>query len=451
MKATFLKTFGLGQEREYVIEQLSMLLASGMPVVTALSAINREIKSGRLKKIIAEVAASIEAGSSISSALESVGIFSASTISLIRIGEESGRLAENLKVVASQQQKEREFRSKTASAMMYPLFVFGLTVLVGLGIAWFILPRLATVFAQLKIELPLVTKWLINVGLFLGQYGTVVIPLLLVASLLLLFFLFFFSKTNFLGQAILFAIPPIARLFTELELSRFGSLLGNLLEAGLPILDSLESLAQSATFYRYKKLYLHLHDRIAEGNSFGKSFDLFKNTGKCIPVPIQQLVTTGEQSGNLPETFKKIGDMYEAKTEITAKNITVLLEPILLVIVWLGVVAVALAVILPLYSLIGNLNSGSSSPPPQTVVSPSPTPILTPAPKEQKKMLKILETGIGYLNIRKEPSLAADVVGKAKPGDTYEYKEVKNGWYEIVISVPPTGWVFGDYVEEIKP
>ncbi len=149
-KLSFFANLGLGQEKEYFVEQLSMLLSAGMPVITALSAIKKEIKSGRLKKIIEEVSVGIEAGSSISTALDSGGIFPQSTISLIRIGEKSGRLAENLKVVAKQQQKDKEFRSKTASAMMYPLFVFSLTIIVGLGIAWFILPRLATVFAQLK-------------------------------------------------------------------------------------------------------------------------------------------------------------------------------------------------------------------------------------------------------------------------------------------------------------
>jgi len=348
--------FGLGQEKEYFIEQLSMLLASGMPVITALSAIKKEIKSARLKNIIDKLSVSIETGSSISTALDSIGIFPQSTISLIRIGEQSGRLTENLKVIVSQQHKEREFRSKTASAVMYPVFIFSLTIIVGLSVAWFVLPRLATVFSQLKIDLPFITRWLINLGTFLGKYGTIVIPLLLVVGLLILFFLFIFSKTNFLGQAILFSIGSISRLFTELELSRFGSLLGNLLEAGLPILDSLDSLAQSSTFYRYKKFYVFLNEKIKEGNSFAKCFGLYKKTNRLIPVPIQQLIITSEQSGNLPATFKKIGEMYETKTETTAKNITILLEPILLVIVWLGVVAVALAVILPLYSLIGNLN-----------------------------------------------------------------------------------------------
>lgn len=460
MKAIFIANLGLGKEKEYFIEQLSMLLGAGMPVALALSAIEKEIKSGRLKKIIASIRTDIDSGLTISASLEKADIFPQSTISLIRIGEESGRLSENLKVVALQEQKEREFRSKITSAMMYPGFVFTLTISVGLGIAWFILPRLASVFASLHAKLPQITVWLIKFGSFLGQYGIYVIPAFIILCLLLIFFVFVFKKTNFLGQTILFYTPAISGLLKEVELARFGSLLGNLLQAGLPVLDSLESLAESTTLYRYKKLYLHLYEKIKEGNSFQKSFEAFKNTNSFIPAPVQQLVITSEQSGNLSNTLIKIGEMYEEKIEDSAKNISVLLEPILLVIVWLGVVAVALAVILPLYSLIGNLNttdssSSTSSPAQQTAVSPG----LTPLPNEPKKSVKILETDIGYLNIRLNPSLTAEIVGRATPGNIYEYISQKDGWYEIVIppdptkeavATPPSGWVFGDYVEEIK-
>ncbi len=445
-----LANFGLGQEKEYFIEQLSMLLGAGMPVATALSAIGKEMTSGRLKKIIAKIGIDIESGSAISASLEKAGIFPSSTISLIKIGEESGRLSENLKVVALQEQKDREFRGKITSAMMYPVFVFGLTIAVGIGIAWFILPQLAGVFASLHAKLPLITVWLIAAGKFLGQYGVYVIPAFIIAGLILIFFVFVFRRTNFLGQAILFHIPAISGLLREVELARFGSLLGNLLEAGLPVLDSLESLAESTALYRYKKLYLHIYEKVKEGNSFQKSFELFKNTNRLIPVPVQQLVVTSEQSGNLANALVKIGQMYEKRTEDTAKNISVLLEPILLVIVWLGVVAVALAVILPLYSLIGNLNSANSPPPPQTVVSPSPTPTPTPTPKEQKQLLKIRPTGVGYLNVRTEASLTAGIIKQVSPGEIFEYRTAADGWYQIEYDVDSYGWVFGDYVEEIK-
>lgn len=448
--------FGIGKEKEYFIEQLSMLLGAGMPVALALPAIEKEIKSIRLKKIIAGIEAEIDSGSTISASLEKAGIFPESTISLIRIGEQSGRLSENLKVVAIQEQKEREFRSKITSAMMYPGFVFTLTITVGLGIAWFILPRLASVFASLHAKLPLITVWLIAFGSFLGKYGIYVIPGFIFISLLLLFFVFIFKKTNFLGQAILFYIPAIAGLLKEVELARFGSLLGNLLQAGLPVLDSLQSLSESSALYRYKKLYLHLYERVKEGNSFQKSFELFKNTKSLIPSPVQQLVITAEQSGNLADTLIKIGEMYETKTQDSAKNISVLLEPILLVIVWLGVVAVAIAVILPLYSLLGSLNSSGSSPAPiinrvEESASPSASPLEKSATSSATLKLKIQETGIGYLNVRENPSLTASIIGRVNPGETYEYKDKRDNWYEITLEATFSGWVNGEYIEEIKP
>lgn len=439
------------KEKEYFIEQLSMLLGAGMPVSVALVSIEKEIKSGRLKKIIAGIASDIDAGSTISASLSKAGVFPQSTISLIKIGEQSGRLAENLKVVALQEQKEREFRSKISSAMMYPAFVFSLTIAVGLSIAWFILPRLASVFASLHAKLPLITVWLIGLGTFLGRYGIYVIPLFVIFSSLLIFLVFIYKKTNFLGQAILFKIPGIAGLLREVELVRFGSLLGNLFQAGLPVLDSLQSLAESSTLYRYKNLYLHLYEKIKEGNSFQKSFESYNNINSFIPATIQQLVITGEQSGNLAGTLIKIGEMYEVKTETTAKNISVLLEPILLVIVWLGVVAVAVAVILPLYSLIGALNPSAPSPAPVVKVNVGPvTPSISPVPTAIPPRIKILPTSVGYLNVRTEPSLSAGILRQVKPGVIFEFEQKSDKWYQIKLDEQSSGWVFGDYVEEIK-
>ena len=143
--------------------------------------------------------------------------------------------------------------------------------------------------------------------------------------------------------------------------------------------------------------------------------------------------------------------MYEVKTETTAKNVSVLLEPILLVIVWLGVVAVAVAVILPLYSLLGAINPPTPSPAPVVemniipeTVSPSPTPTVIPP------RIKILPTGVGYLNVRVEPSLTAGILRQVKPGDIFEFEQNTDNWYQIKLDEQSSGWVFGDYVEEIN-
>lgn len=440
---------GLGAEKDYLTEQLSLLLSSGMAISLALSAIYEELKSKKLKTIIGDISKDIESGSSISDALETTNIFPQHIISLIRVGEKSGRLTQNLKVVALNQQKERDFRGKIASSMMYPLFVFFLTATIGIGIAWFLLPRLAVIFSQLRIELPLITRILIAIGNFLGLHGAVVMPLVIVFSGLSIFFIFLFPKTNFLGQEILFIIAPIKRLLIETELARLGYILGNLLLAGLPIVEALKSISEASTLYRYKKLYNFLAEKISEGNSFQKSFSLYKKTSRVIPTPIQQLIISAELSGNLPEALIKIGEIYESKTETTTKNLAILLEPVVLVIVWLGVVAVALAVILPLYSLVGGLNKTTSSPDTVKTEEMSVTPQEGEIPISTQKRIEILDTEVGFLNVRTGPSQSFGILKQVTPGEIYIFIQKQDDWYQLQFENNTTGWVLGKYVQEI--
>jgi len=352
-----LQALFLGKERDYFVENLSMLISGGLPIMSALDAIAKEMRSRRMKSAIANIKTDIESGFPLWRTLARTNLFPEHAVSLIRLGEESGKLIENLKVVAIEQEKNRVFKSKLRSAMMYPVFVLSLTVIIGVGIAWFILPKLATVFAQLKIKLPLITEILINMGTFLGEYGSYVVPAGILVMAVLFFLIFTFSKTKFIGQFILFSSPGIKDLIKEVEVARFGYLLGTLLEAGLPITQALDSLAGATEISPYRKLYLHLRDSVGDGNSIQKSFLAFKHINRLIPAPIQQLVVAGEQSGTLSVSLLKIGQIYETKSDTTTKNLTVILEPILLVIVWLGVVAVALAVILPIYNLIGGFKT----------------------------------------------------------------------------------------------
>jgi len=460
-----LQNIGIGKERDYFVENLAMLAASGMTILSALSGIKKEMRTKRMRKAITDIEEDIISGSPLWRALDSAGLFPAHAVSLIRIGEESGKLSDNLKVVAGQSEKERIFKSKIRSAMMYPLFVLTLTLVVGIGIAWFILPRLAGVFAQLRLDLPLVTKTLIGAGEFLGEHGAIVIPIFLLTLAILIYIIFYFPKTKFIGQSILFHTPGVKRLIKEVEISRFGYLLGTLLEAGLPVVAAIDSLEKATVFPHYRKFYAHLGGSIADGNSFQKSFASYKKSNVLVPATVLQMVSAGEQSGNLSGTLLKIGETFETKTETTTKNLTVILEPILLVIVWLGVVSVALAVILPIYNLIGGLNNPGgttqNTEKAQPVATPAKTTQIdleiattTPAQPDEKieaeipsLILKVLETGIGYLNVRSIPSTQGEIIDKVYPSETYEYTDEQNGWYEIILLDEETGWVFGKYVE----
>ncbi len=356
-KLGFFDTFGLTKERDQFIENLSMLVLSGMPIVSALSAITRDTKNAQMKKILEGILLELEGGSPLWKSFDRTGLFKGYTISLLRIGEESGKFAENLKVVSLEQEKERNLHSKVKSALMYPIFVLVLVIVIGLGISWFILPKLAKIFDDLKLDLPLITKALIGFGLFLQKNGIWFVPLAFSLGFLIIYIIFVNPKTKFLGEAFLYSIPGIKTLLMEVEVARFGYLLGTLLEAGLPIIKAIDSLIGASDSFRYKKFYTHLKDSIEMGNSFQKSFASYPKTEKIVPQPIQQLIFSGEQSGNLTKTLIKIGQVLEEKSDTTTKNLTIIMEPILLVIVWAGVVAVAFAVILPIYSLVGGMNA----------------------------------------------------------------------------------------------
>ncbi len=462
--AGFLARLGTGKERDYFIENLTMMLASGMDVFYALDGIKKEIRSKPLKAAITEMEEDINSGSSLWRALENTRLLPDHVIALVRIGEESGRLPQNLKVIVIQQEKDRTFKSKIRSAMIYPILVLFLTLTIGLGIGWFILPRLAQVFSELRLELPFVTKMLIQAGNFLGDYGIVAVPAIIIGVLSIIYFVFIFPKTKFIGETILFALPVVKKLIQEVELARLGFILGTLLGAGMPVVSAFDSLYKASSLRIYKKLYAHLRDSVEEGNSLKKSFSLYaKQINRLVPITVQQMLIAGEKSAQLPETLLKIGETFEGKTETTTKNLTVILEPILLVIVWMGVVGVALAVILPIYSLIGGLNNETSAPipptpppmeesveivPPGPIVEPSATPTTTA--ELGKNYMEVLDTGTGYLNVREQGSQSSPVITRVTPGDQLEFLRKEGAWYEIVLPDGQTGWVIEKYARVIS-
>lgn len=462
----------VSHERDYFVEMIGLLVASGMPVLAALQSIRKEIRSPGMLHIIKELEDHILSGSTLSFALEQSGLFRTQTIALIRIGEESGRLSQNLKLVAKQEAKDRSLRSKVRGAMMYPMLVLSLTLVIGIGISWFILPKLAAVFSSLNLNPPLITKVLIAFGLFLGDWGGVVIPTVIVWLAVLLYVIFFYKKTKHLGQSFLVRMPGIGPLMQQVELARMGFLVGTLLDAGVPLTEALRSLEQSTDVPWYRKLYTHLREQVEEGHAFQRAFESFPKANKLVPIPIQQLIAAGEQSGNLSGILLTISASYEEKTEETTKNLTVLIEPLLLVIVWGGVVTVALAVILPIYNLIGGLSDATG---------PTSAPVVDVAPKESESVsplqssattsddvadilqqatttdsivatateIRILDTEIGYLNTRSGPGKEFPVVTTVLPGSTFEVIEEDGEWVHVRLTDDLDAWVNKQYAEYI--
>jgi type IV pilus assembly protein PilC len=258
-------------------------------------------------------------------------------------------------VVAAQMHKNNTMNAKIKSAMLYPAFLVTLLFVVGTGIGVFLLPKLLNIINGLQVQVGIMTKILILVGTLFGKFG-LIFAAGVVLTVVIMGILIKKSTTVKAGmEVILFHIPGVKKLLFEVEISRFGFVLGTLLDAGLPVVTALQSLAASMSTRRYARFASEMKDRVDDGDSFGKILS-DKKYRKLLPGTICQIVVSAEKSGNLSSSLLKVGTNYEDKADLTARNLETLLEPIVLVLIAIAVLFVARAVFLPIYSLIGNLN-----------------------------------------------------------------------------------------------
>jgi type IV pilus assembly protein PilC len=337
------------------LDNLALLVGSGMGVNTSLRILHKNTQDKNLKKTLYSILSNVESGSSLSQAMHDHNFLPEFLISLIRIGEESGNLADKIKRTVISLDKDHKRKGQLRSALFYPVFVLVLTISLGIGVATFILPRIGQVFSNMNVTLPAMTKILIQIGDFMGTYWYIIIPLIVGTLTLLILILFVFPATRKSGQWLLFHLPVFNDLIVKTEVSRFAYNLAMLLNSGIPITKALLSLSKIHDYYMYKNYTEFLANYIQSGKSFHNIFDgNKKKTNAILPFAAQEIITAGEESGKLPEVLEQLGERYEQESEEIAKNIAVLLEPALLIVVWIGVVFLAVAILLPIYSLVGN-------------------------------------------------------------------------------------------------
>jgi len=350
-----LANMGLGKFRSPFIQNLAMMLGAGLHVNDALSALEREAKKGPMHKLIGKIRVDVDNGLALWRAMDARGYFTPYSIALVRIGEESGNLAENLSNLAIQDEKDHAMKQKVKMAMIYPTIVIILTFIIAIGLSWFILPQLVGVLFALNVELPATTLAVIAVSDFFTKHGAVFVPSL-VSGMALVGILAKFTKLQIVAQWILLRIPGIKTLIREASIARFGIILGSLMAAGVAPVESLRSLTEVTTLYSFKRFYQKLAEHVQIGDSFGKSFQEIHGSRKVLPISVQQIIVTGEQSGRLSEVLAKIADIYQKKAEETAQKLPIVLEPMLLIIIAALVAFIAFSIIVPIYSVVGNIS-----------------------------------------------------------------------------------------------
>ncbi|HEV7449319.1 MAG TPA: type II secretion system F family protein [Candidatus Paceibacterota bacterium] len=345
----------MAHEKDFFLENFSLLLRAGMPATEALSTLKEELRRGSMRRTVEAVEEEVISGGTISVALSRGKLLSPRFISLLRVGEETGQFAEQLTLVIAERKKEELFAGKIRSALIYPGFVLAVTFFVGLTVMWYVFPKLSAVFASSGGTLPLTTRAIISIGNFFSLYGTVVVPAALMILAALFFFLFVYSKTRSTGEWLLLHSPISKSVIQEIELARFGYILGTLLRAGIPIPQALESLRDSTSFVLYKRFYQSIMSHIDEGQSLYRSIEAIPHVSTYMPPHIARLLLAGELSGALSDTLLRVSEEYDRKLDTLTQNLSALLEPVIIVVVGLIVAVIALGVISPIYGLVNQI------------------------------------------------------------------------------------------------
>ena len=345
-----LGSIGLGRERANFIENLAILLNSGISVIDALRALHAELKSKPMKKVVAQIIQEVESGIALWRAMDNRSFFSPYALAMIRIGEEAGSLSKNMEYLSVQQEKDRSLRSKVRMAMIYPSIVLVLTAIITLGLAWFVLPQLVSVLISLNAKLPLVTRVIIVIANFFKLHGGVAVPSFF-GAMCMIFAVCKYTPLKGPVQQFIFHIPGVGTMARAATIARFGVILGSLIRAGVPLVESIRSMADVTDTVYYRRFYYRLADSIEVGQSFAH----LKETKKLIPVSVQQLIVTGEKSGKMAEMLLRIAEIYEKKAEESAQRLPVVLEPMLLIFIGGIVGTIAFAIIVPIYSIVGSV------------------------------------------------------------------------------------------------
>jgi len=329
------------------------MLKSGIPISSIIETLAEQAKSGAFKKVLNQVKADVSRGRSLEKSLSQYPkVFDGFYLSLIKIGEESGTLEESLVYLVEQMEKDKELRQKVQGAMLYPSIVLAATGVIGLVLAFFILPQIIGLFESLNVELPFTTKILIFVAKILRDWGLIIIPGAVAAFVAFTAFLQA-KPIKPIWHRIVLRLPVFGRLLQNISLSTLCRNLGIMLRSGLTITSALETSAQVERNLTYRRDLIKVSEEVRRGKSI--SDVLTEEKFEEFPLFAVKMIGVGEKSGNLEDNLGYLGDYFEDEVDTLTKNLATSLEPILLLLIG-GVVAfVALSIISPIYQVTGSI------------------------------------------------------------------------------------------------
>lgn len=334
------------EEMTNFTRQLATMIGSGLPLIEALRILKEQSKP-QMAAIIEKITSEVEGGASLGGAMEKTeGVFSNVYIALVKAGESAGVLDQVMKKMADTLDRQREFRSKTKGALVYPAIVFVGMIVVASIMMIFVVPKLTQMYDDFGAALPLPTQILIGVSNFMVNYWYLLFGILMVA------FVMFrrWAKTPVGGlilEQIAFKLPIWGPLRKDIILAEFARTMGLLSTAAIPILDGLHIVGGTLGSQIYADSIARTATKVEKGTTLAEAI---ASTSDFPPI-LSQMIAVGEQTGKVDEILSKLADFYESQSELKVKALTTAIEPLIMVIMGVGVGFLVIAVIMPIYQL----------------------------------------------------------------------------------------------------
>lgn len=329
-------------------KNLGSMIGAGLPLARGLSILEKQIKNKYFKSVIANLEDDIRKGKTLSEASSMYkDVFSNLFISMVKAGEESGTLSDSLKIVGNQMDAMYKLKKKIKGAMIYPGIIVSLTIAIGILMLVYVIPGITATFKDLHVDLPLSTRILIDSSEFLKNN-----IFLFLLFLLILFFISYFFALSKTGKRffdfLVLKIPVIKELVKETNSARISRTISSLLTSGVPFAESLLITSEIIENHYFRDLLTESRVKIEKGETISSVF--LANT-KLSPVFVGEMMNVGEETGRLPAMLMEVAEFYENSVEQKTKDMSTIIEPVLMIIIGVAVGFFAFSMIKPIYSI----------------------------------------------------------------------------------------------------
>jgi len=330
-------------------KNLGLMMKAGLPVTRALSVMSKQSKSKPFKKLLSDLETDVSHGQTLS---ESLGkrpkVFSHLFVSMIKAGEESGNVSGSLDIVSSQMEKSYLLAKKVRGALIYPAVIISVMIVLAILLLIFMVPTLTATFEGIGAKLPLSTRILIYLSNFLVEHTLAVMAgiVLLVASSVL----FLRSRVGRnLTDAVSIRIPVIGEMVKEFESARATRTLSSLLFAGVEIMVALDVTIDVLQNHLYKDALKRARSAIEKGESMSAVFIEHEH---LYPLFVGEMIAVGEETGKISDMLMSVANYYEGEVDQKTKDLSTIIEPVLMIIIGIGVGIFAISMLAPTYSLV---------------------------------------------------------------------------------------------------